>query len=68
MPTCEFTEATMSEVVVSKLENVAIISFGQTLTDFQNTNGTNWFLDIAKGVYPKMFKHFVEEYRAEKKD
>jgi hypothetical protein len=56
-------KAEVSEIIVSKSKNVAIIRPTEKFEDFWKNNGASYTLDIAHGGYPKMFRHFAQEYR-----
>lgn len=57
---CIFGEMKVSEIVLSKKENVAIIKPTQTFEDFVKDNNTIYVLDIANGGYPAIIKSFVK--------
>ena len=57
---CIVGETKVSEIVLSKKENVAIIKPTQTFEDFAKDNNTNYVLDISNGGYPAIIKSFVE--------
>ena len=57
---CLVGEQEVSEIVLSKKENVAIIKPTQTFEDFAKYNNTVYVLDIANGGYPATIKSFVK--------
>jgi len=55
---CIIGPESVSQIVFSKSENVAIIESGTTIEQFWKNNKKTYVLDIANGGYPALFKHY----------